>query len=299
MNKTLIVLVGPTGIGKTKTSLEIAKYFNSEIVSCDSRQIYKELSIGTAVPSAIELGTIKHHFIHSHSIHDYYSASMFENEVLAFLEAKFIQHDTYLMVGGSMLYIDAVCNGIDNIPDVDPTLRQNLLDKFESEGIESLRLQLKQLDPAYYSTTDLKNPKRILRALEICLMTGKPYSGFMTRQKKERPFKIVKIGLNCSREILYRQINNRVDEMIQSGLIEEAKNVYPHKKLNALNAVGYKELFNFFDGNTTLEEAVSKIKQNTRNYAKKQITWFKKDKNINWFAPGENQKIIKLLKSSI
>lgn len=296
MTKNLIIITGPTAIGKTSLAIKTAKFFNTEIVSADSRQIYRELSIGTAVPSADELAEIKHHFIHSHSIQENYNASRYESEAIELLEYLFQFHDTIVMTGGSMLYIDAVCKGIDTMPDVDPELRANLKKRLKQEGIGSLRLQLKKLDPEYYSGVDLKNPARIVHALEICLMTGKPYSSFRTSPQKERPFSIVKIGLDCDRAELYERINQRVDKMVEAGLEKEAKRVFPMKNLNALNTVGYREFFAYFTGEISKEKAVELIKRNTRRYARKQLTWFRKDQEINWFHPGETDKIIEFLK---
>ncbi len=292
MEKTLIVLVGPTGIGKTKASIQLAQYFNTEIISSDSRQIFKELRIGTAVPAKHELELVKHHFIQTHSVQSNYNASKFEFDVLKLLSQLFVEKDIVIMAGGSMLYIDAVCKGIDDIPTVDAETRDLLMLRLEEEGIESMRLQLKQLDPDYYSRVDLKNPKRILHALEICLMTGKPYSSFLRKTTKKRPFKIIKTGLTCDRDILYKRINMRVDKMIADGLIEEARSIYRYKNLNALNTVGYKELFAYFEGAVDKGTAIEQIKKNTRNYARKQIRWFKKYKEIKWFDFEDTEGLI-------
>lgn len=297
MAKTLIIVTGPTAIGKTRIAIETAKFFHTEIVSADSRQIYRELSIGTAVPSPEELAEIKHHFIHSHSILENYNASRYETEAIGLLENLFNIYDAVVMTGGSMLYIDAVCSGIDTMPDVNPELRDNLKTRLKEEGIESLRLQLKKLDPVYYSRVDLKNPARIVHALEISLMTGKPYSSFRTSPKKERPFSIIKIGLDCGRTELHRRINRRVDQMLEAGLEDEARKVYPLKNLNALNTVGYREFFTCFSGEISKEKAIEWIKRNTRRYARKQLTWFRKDPEINWFHPDEPEKIIEFLKN--
>ena len=298
MNNLLVILLGPTGVGKTDLSIEIAKYFKTEIISADSRQIFKELTIGTAVPSIDNLNEIKHHFIQSHSVKDYYSIDRFEKEVLNTLDSIFVKTNIAIMTGGSMLYIDAVCNGIDELPDPDPDLRDELNKQFEKDGIEGLRIQLKKLDPDYYETVDLRNPKRLLRAIEVCLTTGKPYSSLRTSTKKERPFKIIKIGLNLPRDILYNRINQRVDKMIEEGLVEEALQVFPFRHLNSLNTVGYKELFDYFEGNTDIATAIDLIKRNTRRYARRQLTWFRKDKDITWFQPDQNEEIIQYLMSS-
>lgn len=292
MRKFLIVITGPTGIGKTSVSIEVARHFQSEIVSCDSRQIYRELSIGTAVPSDEELNSIPHHFIHSHSITDNYNASRYETEAIALINSLFQKHDILLLVGGSMMYVDAVCKGIDVMPDAEPEIRAALKEQLEKEGLESLRRQLKNLDPEYYQTVDLKNPNRLIHALEITLQTGKPYSSFRMQTAKPRPFSIIKIGLNCEREILHCRINQRVDKMIEAGLIEEARRVYPLKELNALNTVGYRELFSWFDGDISEEKAIELIKRNSRRYARKQLTWFRNDEQVQWFQPEQSVAII-------
>ena len=299
MNKSLIVLLGPTGIGKSKLAIQIASELNTEIISSDSRQIYKELTIGTAVPDKKDLETIPHYFIHTHSIHDYYNASKFEFEAIEKIEQLFQTKDSVLMTGGSMMYIDAVCKGIDDLPNVDQKLREQLIGEFEKNGIEHLRLQLKKLDPVYYEQVDLKNPKRLLHALEICLMTGKPYSSFRTEKVKERPFKIIKIGLNRDREELYDRINKRVDQMIEMGLEAEARSVYQYRHLNSMNTVGYRELFSYFDGEITLEKAIELIKRNTRHYARKQLTWFRKDTSTQWFQPEQENEIMDWLKDQL
>lgn len=292
MQKTLVVLTGPTGIGKTSIGIKIAQHYNTEIVSSDSRQIFKELTIGTAVPSIDELNEVKHHFIQTHSLQEKYNASRYESEALKLLLELFEKHDILVLVGGSMLYIDAICNGIDRMPDADPEIRNALKEQLETEGLESLRLQLKTLDPNYYKTVDLKNPNRIVHALEICLMTGKPYSSFRLNTKKKRPFSILKIGLNCDRQILHNRINKRVDIMIENGLIEEAKSVYSQKHLNSLNTVGYRELFRWFEGVIDKEKAIELIKRNSRRYARKQLTWFRKDEKMTWFEPQHINQII-------
>lgn len=299
MTKYLIIITGPTAIGKTSTAIQTAKHFQTEIVSADSRQIYRELSIGTAVPTPKELAAVKHHFIHSHSIHDQYNASHYETEAIALLTKLFKKHETVIMVGGSMLYIDAVCKGIDEMPDADPELRQSLKERLKNEGIENLRLQLKQLDPAYYAETDLKNPARIVHALEICLLTGKPYSSFRLSQTKKRSFSIIKTGLNCERAEIHRRINQRVNHMIEAGLEEEALSVFPLKHLNALNTVGYREFFSCFKGEISKDKAIELIKRNTRRYARKQLTWFRNDPEITWFLPGQDRVILNHLENKI
>jgi tRNA dimethylallyltransferase len=297
--KFLIVIIGPTGIGKTAIGVYIAQKLGTEIISCDSRQIYKELKIGTARPSDEQLSAVKHHFIATNSIFDYYNASMFEFGVLETIENLFAEKDTALMVGGSGLYIDAVCKGIDDLPTIDPEIREKLLKQFENEGIEGLRQQLKIFDPDYYQQVDLRNAKRILKGLEVYQMTGKPYSSFLTQNTKKRDFDIIKIGLTRDRQELYDIIDNRVDMMIEEGLVEEARSVYHAKHLNALNTVGYKELFDFFDGVTDLEKAIELIKRNSRRYAKRQLTYFARDKEINWFHPNEKERILEYIAKSI
>lgn len=299
MNKNLILVLGPTGIGKTIIGIQIANYFHTEIISADSRQIYRELNIGTAKPSEEELAAAKHHFIGHKSIQDYYNAYMFEIEALEEIDKIFVKKNTVLMVGGSMLYIDAVCNGIDDLPTIDAEIRENLKERFQKEGLESIRKELLKIDPEFYNKVDLKNHKRILKALEVYYMTGKPYSSLLTNKKKERPFHIIKIGLNMPREELYEKINKRVDLMIEKGLIEEAQRFYQQKGLNALNTVGYKELFEYFKGNIAKDKAIELIKRNSRHYAKRQLTWFKRDDAIHWFHPSEAENIINFLKEQL
>ena len=296
---SLVVLIGPTAVGKTDTSLAIASYLGCPIISADSRQMYKGMEIGTAMPTKDELARQKHYFVGQLCPGDYYSAARYEEEVLSLLEKEFPHHPTMLMSGGSMMYIDAVCNGIDDIPTVDDITRTTILEKYEREGLESLAAELRILDPEYYSEADIKNPKRVMHALEICYMTGKRYSSFRKRQKKERPFNIIKIGLQRDREELYERINKRVDLMIEQGLIEEAKKFYHLKHHNSLNTVGYKEIFKYLDGEWTLPFAIEKIKQNTRIYSRKQVTWYRKDEEITWFHPSDIEGIIKLIKSRI
>jgi len=289
---TLIVLLGPTGVGKTALSLDLAEYFNSPVISADSRQFYQALPIGTAAPTKEELERIQHYFVGNLQLTDYYSASQFEADVLLLLNDLFQSHKIILMSGGSMMYIDAVCRGIDDIPTIDEKLRADLKELYEKDGIESIRSQLKIHDPVFYKQVDLKNHKRVIHALEICLMAGKPYSSLRKNEKKQRPFKIIKIGLQRPREELYERINRRVDEMMALGLLEEAREVYPFRHLNSLNTVGYKELFNFFSGDWSLDFAVEKIKQNTRIYSRKQMTWFKRDPEIHWFHPDDPRLLL-------
>ncbi|MDL2212885.1 tRNA (adenosine(37)-N6)-dimethylallyltransferase MiaA [Bacteroides sp. OttesenSCG-928-E20] len=297
MNKNLVVLIGPTAVGKTELSLRIAEHYNTCIISADSRQLYKDLIIGTAAPTSLQLQRVPHHFVGTLQLTDYYSAAQYEADVLTFLDSFFQEHDTAVLTGGSMMYIDAVCKGIDDIPTVDKETRELLLQRYETEGLGNLCAELKLLDPEYYRIVDLKNPKRVIHALEICYMTGKTYTSFRTRENKSRPFNIIKIGLKREREELYQRINLRVDIMIKEGLIEEAKAVYPYRHLNSLNTVGYKEIFNYLDGSWELPFAIEKIKQNSRIYSRKQTTWFKRDEEIRWFHPEEETKIFEYLNS--
>ncbi len=294
--KYLLILLGPTGVGKTDLSIRVAEYFHSPVVSCDSRQLYKGLTIGTAAPTAKQLAQVKHYFIGNLELTDYYNASRFEEESIALLSELHKQHDTVVMTGGSMMYIDAVCKGIDDLPTVDENLRKDLLELYEKEGLDPIRNQLKILDPIFYSQVDLQNYKRVIHALEICLMTGKPYSSLRTNTSKKRPFNIIKIGLMRDREELYDRINRRVDQMMEEGLLEEARKAYPLRHLNSLNTVGYKELFQYFDGNWTLDFAIEKIKQNSRIYSRKQMTWFKRDQEIRWYQADDEKGIFRELK---
>ena len=280
---TLITIVGPTAIGKTALSIQLANAFNASIISCDSRQFFKEMTIGTAVPEPNELAAAKHYFIQNRSVFDSYNVGEFERDALEKLEVLFKENPIQIMVGGSGLYVDAVLNGLDYFPEVNPKIREALLFKLEKEGIEVLQKQLKELDVETYKLIAIDNPHRIMRALEVCIGSGIPYSTFKNKPKKQRNFKSIKIGLNADREIIYNRINQRVDAMIDNGLIEEAKTLYAHKELNALQTVGYRELFSFFDGNFTKEFAISEIKKNSRRFAKRQLTWFKRDKNTLWF----------------
>ena len=299
MKNFLIVLVGPTGVGKTDISIDIARYFKSEIISADSRQFFREMKIGTAVPSEQQLKTIKHYFIGFLSIKDYYSSSLFERDVLELLPKLFSKNNIILMSGGSGMYIDSVCNGIDDIPDVDPDVREKYIDQYNAEGIEGLRVTLKLLDPEHYANVDLKNYKRIIRALEICDTAGRPYSSFLKKQKRERDFGIIKIGLERPREDLYKRINSRVDNMVAMGLKNEAKQLYEFRNLNALKSVGYREFFDVFEGNISEEKAIELIKRNSRRYAKRQLTWWGKDKDIKWLNPEHTQEIIQFIENEI
>lgn len=293
--KNLIVLIGPTGVGKTELSLRLAEHFHSPILSADSRQLYADLKIGTAAPTPEQLRRVKHYFVGTLALTDYYSAAQYELEVINKLEELYTTHDTVLLTGGSMMYVDAICKGIDDIPTVDQETRQLMLQKYEEEGLEHLCSELKLLDPEYYKIVDLKNPKRVIHALEICYMTGKTYTSFRTQQKKERPFRIVKIGLTRPREELYDRINLRVLQMIDEGLIEEARKVLSYRHLNSLNTVGYKEIFKYLDGEWTLDFAIEKIQQNSRIYSRKQMTWFKRDLDIHWFHPEQEKEILECI----
>ena len=297
--KTLIVVLGPTGVGKTAVGIELAKYFDTEIISSDSRQIYKELKTGTAVPSNKELAAVRHHLIRTVSIHDDYNASRFESDATEILEKLFKTKEQVIMAGGSGMYIDAVCYGIDELPSADHSLREQLKKQLQEEGIEKMRLQLKEADPDYYHRADLNNPKRILKALEISIITGKPYSSLLTNKPKQRNFSFLKIGLNMDRQKLYENIDRRVDWMIANGLVEEAQKYYPYRHLNALNTVGYKEIYRFLDQKTDFEEAVRLIKRNSRHYARRQLTWFRRYNDIEWFHPEDTKAMIRYITHSL
>lgn len=297
--KTLIILLGPTGVGKTELSLRIAETFNCPILSSDSRQLYKGLEIGTAAPTAEQLKRIKHYFVGILELGEYYSAACYEEDTLKLLNRLFSNLDIVLMTGGSMMYIDAVCNGIDEFPTVSEEIRELMAERYKKEGLNALCEELKHLDPIYYEQVDLKNHKRVIHALEICHMTGKPYSELRTHPQKQRPFRILKIGLMREREVLYERINRRVDEMIMAGLEAEVRSVYPHRELNSLNTVGYKEMFAYISGEWTLEKAIEKIKRNTRVYSRKQMTWFKRDPQITWFSPDQENEIINFIKDHL
>lgn len=290
--KKLIVITGPTAVGKTDLCMEIAERLDIPIINADSRQLFRELRIGTASPTAEQQQRVRHYFVGTLSIGDYYSASMYESDVLALLQQLFATNDYALLSGGSMMYIDAVCNGIDDIPTVDEETRATMKRRLAEEGLEQLVEELRRLDPEHYEVVDRQNPRRVVHALEICRMTGKTYTSFRKAEKKQRPFSIIKIGLNRDREELYRRINARVDQMMVDGLLKEAEEMLPYRDENALNTVGYKELFDYFDGRWSLDEAVERIKGNTRRYARKQLTWFKRDQQLNWFHPDEKETIM-------
>ncbi len=293
--KTLVVLLGPTAVGKTELSLKLAEHLKSPIISADSRQLYSELKIGTAAPTPEQQARVKHYFIGTLHLTDYYSAAQYEQDALSEMERLFQEHDKLLMTGGSMMYIDAVIKGIDDIPTVDEETRQMVKEHFERDGLDVLAAELKMLDPEYYQIVDLKNHKRVVHALEICYMTGKTFTSFRKAEIKKRPFKILLIGLQRPREELFRRIGLRVDQMMADGLLEEVKSVQLYRELNALNTVGYKEILKYLDGEWPLDMAVEKIKRNTRIYAKKQMTWFKKNENIKWFNPDDSEAIIEYI----
>lgn len=291
MKKSLIVLLGPTAVGKTELSLQLAERLGCPIISADSRQLYRDMVVATAAPTREQLARVPHHFIGTLSLTDYYSAAQYEADALALMQELFAHHDTLLLTGGSMMYIDAVCNGIDEIPTISEEVRRAVVTRYEEEGLDVLLEELQRLDPDFYEKVDRRNPKRVIHAVEICRMTGQPYSSLRTETKKERPFDIVKIGLTRPREELYERINSRVDAMMRDGLEAEARRLYPYRHLNALNTVGYKEMFAYFDGTYDLPTAVEKIKRNTRVYARKQMTWFRRDDTIVWFTPDDRLKL--------
>ena len=292
--KTLVVVTGPTAVGKTALTMELAQHYGVPIINADSRQIYRELKIGTAAPTDEQLRQVPHLFVGSKSIDDYYNASMYEQEVLSYIKESSSPID--LLSGGSMMYIDAVCNGIDDIPTVRDDIREEMKRRYQEEGLEALCEELRQLDPEHYAIVDRQNYRRVIHALEICHQTGKTYTSFRTQQKKERPFRIVKIGLNREREELYTRINQRVDQMMNDGLLDEVKGLINKRETNALNTVGYKELFDYLDGRWSLDEAVERIKGNTRRYARKQLTWYKRDEDMHWFHPNDKQELLNYLK---
>lgn len=296
-NKTLIVITGPTGVGKTEATLRIAEHFNVPVINADSRQIFSEIPIGTAAPTAEQQQRVQHYFVGNHHLEDYYSASLYEQDVLNIINS---QHTPIsLLSGGSMMYIDAVCNGIDDIPTILPEIREEMMKRLETEGLEQMCNLLRELDPEHWNIVDRNNPRRVIHALEICIQTGKTYTSFRSNTIKERPFNIIKVGLNRDRDELYNRINQRVLDMIEEGMIEEALQVYPKRTLNSLNTVGYKELFEYLDGLTTLDEAIFKIQSNTRRYARKQLTWYKKDTAFQWFNPDNIEEILNYIHTMI
>lgn len=289
---TLLILLGPTAVGKTELSLRLADCFHCPILSADSRQLYRDLPIGTAAPTPEQLARTKHYFVGTLGLQDYYSASRYEADALATLEREFRDHEVMVMTGGSMMYIDAVCEGIDDIPTIDDETRETLRRRYETEGLEPLQRELRLLDPEYYAQCDVRNTKRVVHALEVCYMTGQTYTSFRRHEVKERPFRIVKVGLQRERADLFDRINRRVTLMEQQGLVDEARRVMPYRDCNSLNTVGYKEIFQYLDGTWTLDFALEKIRRNTRVYAKKQMTWFRKDGNIRWYHPDESDRIL-------
>ena len=289
--KILLTVVGPTAIGKTSLAIDLALHFGTEIISCDSRQFFKEMSIGTAVPSSEELAQVKHHFIQHKSIFDTYSVGDFERDAITFLKELFKQHNVVIMVGGSGLYADTVVYGLDDFPEVSPEIRNELNELYQKQGITYLQTRLKDLDPIQYTQMDVQNPQRMMRALEVCIASGKPYSSFLNKKETLRDFTNITIGLTAEREVVYNRINERVELMLENGLLIEAQTLFPHKKLNALQTVGYRELFNFFEGKTSLDFAIEEIKKNTRRFAKRQYTWFHKNKDINWFEINQLDKL--------
>ena len=296
-NKTLIVITGPTGVGKTEATLRIAEHFNVPVINADSRQIFSEIPIGTAAPTAEQQQRVQHYFVGNHHLEDYYSVSLYEQDVLNIINS---QHTPIsLLSGGSMMYIDAVCNGIDDIPTILPEIREEMMRRLETEGLEQMCNLLRELDPEHWKIVDRNNPRRVIHALEICIQTGKTYTSFRSNTIKERPFNIIKVGLNRDRDELYNRINQRVLDMIEEGMIEEALQVYPKRTLNSLNTVGYKELFEYLDGLTTLDEAIFKIQSNTRRYARKQLTWYKKDTAFQWFNPDNIEEILNYIHTMI
>ena len=292
-DSTLVVITGPTAVGKTALTIELARHYHTPVINADSRQIYRELRIGTAAPSEEQLQQAKHYFVGNKSIHDYYNASMYEQDVLKVLKKE--PSETNILSGGSMMYIDAVCNGIDDIPTVRDDIREEMKRRYEEEGLEALCEDLRRLDPEHYAIVDRQNYRRVIHALEICYQTGRTYTSFRTQSQKERPFRIVKIGLNRDRDELYNRINARVDAMMEQGLLHEAESLYNQRQLNALNTVGYKEMFDYMDGRWSLDEAVERMKGNTHRYARKQLTWFKRDEEVRWFHPDQIDEILKYI----
>ena len=293
--KTLIVILGPTAIGKTSLSIDLAKHYNTDIISADSRQFYKELLIGAAPPSEEELDEVQHHFVQHLSVREDYNVGQFEEDAIQKLEDLFTKKDKVILVGGSGLYIDSICKGFDKMPDISAYIREKVIEMYQEKGVEFLQKEVKEKDPVFYNEVDKNNPQRLMRALEVIYSTNKTFSSFRKGTNKKRNFKIIKIGLHTDRKILYNRINSRVELMINNGLIKEVESLFPYKNKNSLKTVGYKELFQYFEGIYTLTEAVEKIKQNTRRFAKRQITWFKKDSKINYFSPEDTQEIINFI----
>lgn len=299
MKPLLVVLAGPTAIGKTSMAIRIANAFGTEIVSADSRQIYSELNIGVARPTADELKAVTHHMIGTQSIHQYYNVSMYEQDVLLILKNLFTKYPMVVLTGGSGFYIDALCNGIDDLPTILPEIRSQIENELQQNGLKNLLMELEKTDPEYYQIADLNNPKRITKAIEVFRQTGRTYSSFLTRQTRQRPFNILKISLDLPRDILHKRINQRVLKMMQEGLLQEAEQLFTHKHLNALNTVGYKEIFEYMEGKYSLEEAISNIQANTRQYARRQLTWFRRDKSYHWFTPNWEPEIMNLIQKNL
>ena len=293
------MIIGPTGVGKTELSLQLAEFFRTSILNADSRQLYRDIPIGTAAPTIEEMQRVPHYFVGTLGLQDYYSAAQYETDAITLLDQLFRDRDVVLLSGGSMMYIDVVCHGIDDIPTIDELTRERMRERYEREGLEPLQNELRLLDPEYYQICDIRNPKRVVHALEICYMTGRTYTSFRRNAHKERPFRIIKIGLQREREELYRRIGLRVDQMVEQGLIEEARRVLPFRDCNSLNTVGYKELFRYFDGEWDLDFALEKVKRNTRVYSRKQVTWFKKDGKVAWFHPSAVEEIRLFIKKEL
>jgi tRNA dimethylallyltransferase len=298
-SRFLIIIAGPTAVGKTDTAIRLGRYYGTEIINADSRQVYREMKTGTAVPSEEQLAKVRHHLVGHRSIHQNYNASLFEMEAIKILDSLFAHHHVVILAGGSGMYIEAVCHGIDDIPSIDPEIRDRLRREYLENGLAGIQARLLSADPEYYKKADLNNPKRILKALEISEMTGRPYSTFLTGRAKERNFIPLRIGLDIPRAELHGNINRRVDSMIAQGLVEEARGLFPYRELNALNTVGYKELFDYFENKCSLDEAVTKIKDHTRQYARRQLTWFRKQKDTRWFLPGEDELMLNFINEAL
>lgn len=298
-DKYLVVVVGPTAVGKTDLCINLAKKFNTEIISSDSRQFYREMELGTAKPSQDELREVKHHFINNLSIFDDYDVRKFEKEAVDLMETLFESHDVLVMTGGSGLFVNAICEGFDDIPDIDPSIRKSLNDLYEKEGIVAIQEKLKKLDPEYYTSVDINNPQRLIRGCEVSLGAGKPFSSYRVKKKTSRPFNIIKIGLEREREELYDRINYRMDLMVEAGLFNEAEKLFPHRELNALQTVGYSEIFGYLEGGYDKDEAIRLLKRNSRRYAKRQITWFRRDNGIRWFSPEDEEGILDYIEGQI